>query len=101
MTKDKLQKAIQLLKQAWGCIDYWDHNGSLSKQIKTFTKECETILTEEYIGITYPAILGKRPIRSIWKKFMCPKNIHIFDEVLSDHHYLICDACNFKVDITG
>jgi hypothetical protein len=44
----------------------------------------------------------------MWKKFLCKKNIHCFDEVFSpyhqfgeDHsrHYLSCDACDLIVDI--
>ena len=28
-----------------------------------------------------------------WAKINCVKGKHLFDEVLSDDHYLFCDAC--------
>lgn len=53
-----------------------------------------------YRGISYPAILGRWPIFNLWKKFMCPRNYHLFDECLSDDdHYLVCDACDLSIVI--
>ncbi len=57
-------------------------------------------MKNKYIGITYPGFLGWKFIRTLWKKFMCPRNMHIFDEVLSDKHYLVCDSCDFEIEIT-
>lgn len=53
----------------------------------------------EYWGITYPRLLKYKLCNYIWKKLMCPKQMHLLDEVLSDRHYLVCDACGFIVDI--
>jgi hypothetical protein len=34
----------------------------------------------------------------LWKKFMCPKGYHAFDEVLGmGYHCLSCDACGISV----
>jgi len=55
--------------------------------------------TSNYIGLTYPTILGWKLIRYLWKRFMCPKHMHTLDECLSDEHYLVCDACDFIVYI--
>jgi len=58
------------------------------------------IIRNAYYGITYPPILGKWPIISLWKRFFCSKNMHIFDEVKSDiSHCLYCDACGLVVNI--
>lgn len=35
----------------------------------------------------------------LWKRFLCPYHIHLFDECLSDKHYLVCDACQLDVVI--
>ena len=56
-------------------------------------------MNTDYVGITYPKIFQNRPIRWFWKKFMCPRNIHLFDECMSMEHYLICDCCGFTVHI--
>jgi hypothetical protein len=37
-----------------------------------------------------------------WKTKNCPKDIHCFDEVLSDSdHYLVCDSCGLCCHISG
>lgn len=55
----------------------------------------------KYRGITYPKIFDNKLSRSLWKRFLCPRNIHLFDEVLSEEHYLHCDACGLDVHILG
>lgn len=56
-----------------------------------------------YVGITYPKFLSwkiwAKPINHLWKKFLCNRNIHLFDEVWSQEHYLSCDACDLIVYI--
>jgi hypothetical protein len=54
----------------------------------------------KYIGLTYPKILSWKPILFLWKKFFCNKNMHLFDEVFSEKHYLYCDACGFCINVT-
>lgn len=53
----------------------------------------------KYIGITYPRIFANKLVYWYWKKWYCPKHCHLLDEVWSGDHYLICDACEFKVGI--
>lgn len=55
---------------------------------------------EKYIGISYPSILTGKLTQKLWKRFMCPRHYHLFDEVLSEGHYLYCDACGFELEIT-
>lgn len=56
-----------------------------------------------YVGLTYPRFLGwkiwRDLIARLWKKFLCPRHIHMFDEVASSEHYLVCDVCNLAVHI--
>ena len=53
-----------------------------------------------YIGLTYPKILDNRFMLWLWKRFMCPKEKHLFDECESDSDwYLSCDACGLEVHI--
>ena len=52
-----------------------------------------------YHGITYKPMTDAA-LRK-WKARNCPKGIHAFDEVLSDEHYLSCDACGLCVHIAG
>lgn len=54
----------------------------------------------KYFGISYPGFLCKNKILELWKRFMCKRNWHLFDEVLSEKHYLSCDACNLMVMIS-
>lgn len=50
-----------------------------------------------YVGLTYPKLFGLNVW--LWKKFMCPRHIHLFDECLSSEHVLVCDACGLVVHI--
>ncbi|KKN91207.1 hypothetical protein LCGC14_0220750 [marine sediment metagenome] len=58
----------------------------------------------DYMGITYPSFLywriWRRTVWYLWKKFLCPKNVHLFDEVLSSEHTLVCDVCGLCVHIS-
>jgi len=60
-------------------------------------------LPNRYVGLTYPHFLVYKPWRKtvyyLWKKFLCPRHIHLFDECLSGEHYLVCDACEIMVHI--
>lgn len=57
----------------------------------------------KYVGLTYSDFLDwgiwRRLVKRLWKRFCCPKNVHMFDEVFSGEHYLACDACGLKVHI--
>ena len=57
-------------------------------------------MANNYIGLTYPDFLQWKFVRRLWQKYMCPRKMHLFDEVLSDEHYLVCDACGFAICIT-
>lgn len=53
-----------------------------------------------YVGITYSRFLQNKLILWLWKKLMCPRHQHLFDEVWSpDDWYLYCDACGLTIDI--
>ena len=44
------------------------------------------------------------PIRALglWRRFMCPRGVHAFDEVFTmEGNYLHCDACELVVDIAA
>ncbi len=57
---------------------------------------------KEYRGVTYPSFLCHSWILWLWRKFMCPKNIHLLDECASlDDHFLSCDACNLEIHIAN
>ena len=66
------------------------------------------MLKNKYRGITYPHMLDNKLVRWFWKKFMCKREMHLFDEVWSPAqisvglpacHYLYCDACGLSVHI--
>lgn len=51
----------------------------------------------KYLGITHEV-----PYIDLlkWQRYKCPQGVHALDEVWSpDCHYLVCDACNLKIDI--
>ena len=57
-----------------------------------------------YRGITH--IISNLPGKlfdialSFWKRFLCKRNMHLFDEVWSpEEHTLYCDACGLTVHI--
>lgn len=60
-------------------------------------------LIMKWHGITHP--FGKVPeiFYIFWKLFFCTKGCHLLDEVSSwdngPTHYLVCDACQFRVDL--
>lgn len=56
-------------------------------------------INTKYVGITYPKIFRNKISRFLWKKYLCPKNMHLFDECMSMEHYLVCDCCGFSVHI--
>ncbi len=53
----------------------------------------------KYHGITHPE-MDKFDIE-LWRVHHCSKNEHVFDEVKSLDHYLVCDACGLTVHIAG
>lgn len=58
---------------------------------------------ENYLGITYfqiPMLGWPKWLLGLWRRFMCKREVHLFDEVASvDSHYLHCDACELMVHI--
>jgi len=64
---------------------------------------------KKYWGLTYPAFLAKWPFSWLWKWYMCPRDVHLLDEVLSPcteadkragfyENYLSCDICGVSVE---
>lgn len=53
----------------------------------------------KYRGISYPRFLQFDWLLSIWKRLMCSKEYHLFNECLSMKHYLYCDACGLTIYI--
>lgn len=57
----------------------------------------------KYYGITYPNLFRFNIIQWFWRKFLCKRNMHLWDECLSGgspwHHFLVCDCCQLIVDI--
>lgn len=56
-----------------------------------------------WIGMTYPHFIGWKIFRwftyRLWKRFLCSHRVHLFDEMLSSNHVLVCDACGLQVHI--
>lgn len=51
----------------------------------------------EYRGITH---LVPSWLLGLWRRFMCPRERHAFDEVWSiGDHFLSCDACGLMLNI--
>lgn len=57
----------------------------------------------KYVGVTYPRFLSwaiwRELVLRLWKRFLCTKNIHLFDEMESLEHLLHCDACELVIHI--
>ncbi len=69
--------------------------------------DLEALASDKYRGISYPPILAWQPFFWLWRKFACPRDWHLFDEVLSgayakgvSGHHLVCDACGLHVGIS-
>lgn len=61
----------------------------------------EKLMKTNYVGLTYPKIFSNKLARWLWKRYLCSKNCHLFDECMSDsYHYLSCDACELAVHIS-
>jgi len=57
----------------------------------------------DYEGISHPFwCISSGLFYRVWKRLMCRRDFHLFDEVLSDtdRHYLVCDACCLEVGIS-
>lgn len=53
-----------------------------------------------YYGITHPRILSCDFVIFLWKRFLCKRDFHLFDECKSsDYWCLHCDACELAVEI--
>lgn len=72
----------------------------------------KSMMPFEYRGFTYPTLFGWKPLRWLWRRTLCPRQIHQFDECLSSiqhpdfeyrrlDHYLVCDACRVTVRISS
>ena len=55
-----------------------------------------------YYGITYPLpkFLQQDWFYDLWKKHICSRGYHLFDECLGGEHFLYCDACSLTIPIT-
>lgn len=64
-------------------------------------------MSSRYVGITYPMFFFRWEWQyRLWKRFMCRRHMHLFDECLSSPddngklpHVLVCDACQLEVHI--
>lgn len=56
-----------------------------------------SLKNRRYHGLTHTQ-LSKRQVAN-WKRNHCPAGRHLFDECLSNEHYLHCDACGLEVHI--
>lgn len=60
---------------------------------------------DDYRGLTHPVRWDWA--LWLWRRFMCPRNMHCFDEVVSSagkdgcFRYLSCDACGLEVFVAG
>jgi len=52
-----------------------------------------------WISYPLPEFLQTEFIWNLWKKFMCIRGYHLWDEVYSNKHYLFCDACEIRLEI--
>jgi len=68
----------------------------------------------KYRGISYPSFLSKGLIGWLWKRYMCPRDMHLFDECettgtgnpddekkYGPFHSLTCDVCQLQVGISS
>ena len=69
-----------------------------------------TVMERAYHGISYPLcywLMGKEWVFWAWRRFMCPRGFHLFDEVVKwggddgnlYSHFLHCNACGLTVYI--
>ena len=60
---------------------------------------------DKYHGMSYPMLGDGFPdwLYNAWAKVMCRRGYHLFDEVWCciEEHYLHCDACYLRVDISN
>lgn len=69
---------------------------------------------QKYHGFSHPRFLGWLGVRWAWKKLLCPRGMHLWDEMLGTgmiggedyerpgwEHCLYCDACGAIVHIVG
>ena len=56
---------------------------------------------KKYIGLTYPSVLCKPFILKLWRRYLCWRKNHLFDEVFTSRcmHYLVCDACQYAIEL--
>ena len=54
---------------------------------------------KNWYGYTYPRVLQNNFCWWLWKKTFCKRGWHLWDEVLSERHYLFCDACEIELEI--
>ena len=63
-------------------------------------KEGQEPYRSPYHGITYLPFLDQHWIHKLWKRWLCPKGIHLLDECWDvDTHFLSCDACDLEIGI--
>ncbi len=71
-----------------------------------FFSDINAIANTKYNGFTYPSLLRKGIFGWVWKRYFCPKKMHLWDEVATSAegnlpgHYLVCDCCGTLVGIT-
>lgn len=65
---------------------------------KPDTSDRSATSVDRYEGITHVVPYRLLPL---WRKFLCVRNVHAFDEVAGGGHYLVCDACQLVVHIAA
>lgn len=77
----------------------------LNRRQVVMTDEACDDFDEKFHNLSYPGFLDNKLAKWFWKKWYCPQNMHLFDEVLSSSeagtpgHYLGCDCCGLVVEI--
>jgi hypothetical protein len=53
-------------------------------------------------GITYPSFLCRPWILRLWRRFLCRRGWHLWDEVISSEgRSLVCDACELDIEVAS
>lgn len=50
-------------------------------------------------SFTYPRLFQNKLVWYLWRKFLCKRHWHLWDEVRGTDHYLYCDACEIDLPI--
>ena len=75
--------------------------GTLEMELReaadTLTTVCQAFAP--LVGYTYPRWLQNRLCWWLWRHLCCRYGWHLLDEVVSNRHYLYCDACDTEIEL--